>query len=134
MSTKRYDTSHSSSVLEYMKKLPGEHLTVQQVFDGLSENSVKIGLSTVYRQLKALTKEDLLIEYKMKDHTCYQYLGDTCISETLHCKCIICDEVFHIPCNFSQEISKHLKSNHSFSLDITKTVLYGECQSCSAIV
>ena len=49
-----------------------------------------------------------------------------------HLKCTGCGRLILVECDYLGEVSKHVLEHHQFTIDNTKTVLYGLCADCAA--
>ena len=63
---------------------------------------------------------------------CYQFTGREDCHEHFHLKCTGCGRLIHVECDYLGEVSKHVLEHHQFTIDNTKTVLYGLCADCAA--
>ena len=46
-------------------------------------------------------------------------------------KCTQCGQLFHVSCDYLNQLGEHLLEHHGFVIDHTKTVLYGLCAACA---
>ena len=129
-----YHTKQKERILDLLKTCAGEHLTVSDLGKQLEENGTPVGTATIYRYLEQLTEEGVLRKYILdgKSSACYQYLGEhaTC-QEHFHLKCTQCGQLFHVSCDYLNQLGEHLLEHHGFVIDHTKTVLYGLCAACA---
>ena len=65
---------------------------------------------------------------------CFQYVGDSeeCRLH-FHLKCIKCGKLIHLECDYLSDLEKHISEHHKFTVDNTKTVLYGVCEDCANV-
>ena len=62
----------------------------------------------------------------------FQYIGDKhACKEHLHLRCVLCEKIIHLECDFMCEISEHIMDHHGFSLICESSVLYGICKECA---
>ena len=47
-----------------------------------------------------------------------------------HCKCEKCGRLIHLRCDELAIIETHLAASHHFTLNPSRTVLYGLCEDC----
>ena len=47
-------------------------------------------------------------------------------------KCLGCGKLFHVECDYLDQVQAHIYAHHQFTIDNTKTVLYGLCAGCAA--
>ncbi len=134
-SQKSYNTKQKSEILNFLIKNSGKHFTADEIVSNMSSTGINVGKSTVYRFLEKLTTEQRVRKYEISknDSACYEYTGNEnnshCMSH-YHLKCTSCDRLFHINCHTLNSINEHILRDHYFTVDNTKTVLYGTCKDC----
>ncbi|HHX56934.1 MAG TPA: transcriptional repressor [Clostridiales bacterium] len=130
---KGYKTKQKEKILEHIKANMDRHITAAEIVAHLNAEGTTVGATTVYRYLDKLVEIGYVRKYIMdeKSSACYQYVqeNEEC-GEHFHLKCVKCGELFHTSCDFMQGIDVHILKHHGFRVDNTKTVLYGECESC----
>lgn len=127
----KYKTKKREVLLDYFKENKNRHITAKEVCDYFVCNDISVSQATVYRHLDELTVEGKLYKYVVdeKSPACYEYIDGkyTC---SYHVKCEKCGKLVHIKCQELDNIGKHLKTDHGFSLDSKRTVFYGLCEDC----
>ncbi|MBR3305581.1 MAG: transcriptional repressor [Christensenellaceae bacterium] len=131
----KYNTKQREILIDYLISMKGGHVTAKDVLDHFRASGIRIGQSTVYRQLESLVSEGVVKKYSIdiSSPACFEYEDEEehdDHSDTFHLRCEKCGRLIHIDCNELKDISDHLSSEHSFSLDPIRTVLYGICESC----
>ncbi len=130
-----YKTRQRERILRFLTENAGRHLSVDEVVDHLRGQAEPVGKSTVYRYLDRLVEQGLVRRYFLGEGggACYQYAGDVerC-REHFHLKCIGCGALLHVECSYLDEVAQHVANHHQFTIDHTKTVLYGLCETCAA--
>lgn len=129
-----YRTKQREIILDYLKKCQDGHVTIDEVTDHLKSEGNKVGRTTIYRYMEKLADEGFLRKYYIEEGVgaCYQYQGNSesaCRSH-FHLKCVKCGRLFHVSCDFLQQIEEHVYEHHHFLVDNSKTVLYGICEVC----
>jgi Fur family ferric uptake transcriptional regulator len=129
-----YRTRQRVAILQYFKSHPHAHLTAEELYDTLHTLGISVGKSTVYRALDKLVESGVVRRFTMSagESACYQYAaggGEKCHAH-FHLKCLVCGTLYHLDCDHLDELSTHLAAQHHFTLDYTKTVLYGTCEPC----
>jgi Fur family ferric uptake transcriptional regulator len=56
---------------------------------------------------------------------------NTDCGEHYHLKCVGCGQLIHLECEYLEKLDSHVKSQHNFRVDHSKTVLYGCCGNCT---
>lgn len=131
----KYNTKQRELILKYLCEKEGEHVKAEDILEYLKNNDTPVGKSTVYRYLEALVEQNLVRKYTIEEGkgACYQFIGN---DDTHHCKehyhlkCSDCGELFHVSCEFMDEINEHILNEHNFVIDKSKTVFYGTCEKC----
>ena len=106
-----YKTKHREELLDYLKSIPGQHITAGEICNCLKTKGSTIGTATVYRQLEKL------VDHCTKEK-CY------------HCKCESCGKLIHMDCDEIEAFTEHLSEHHGFRIDPYRTVFYGLCGDC----
>lgn len=133
-----YQTKQKVQILGYLEAHAQSHLTAAELVLALAERGTPIGAATVYRTLERLEAEGLVRRYMLDDRggACWQYAGGqnamhACHSH-FHLKCVECGALLHVDCEYLQGIGEHILAHHGFTVDHSRTVLYGLCEHCRA--
>ncbi len=130
-----YKTKQRGILLDYLKTVPGEHITAGDVCAYFHDQGSPIGQSTVYRQLERLVDEGIVSKYVIDGSSaaCFEYTGERAQTEKetcYHCKCEKCGRLVHLHCDEVAQLSEHLYEHHRFRLNPMRTVFYGLCEDC----
>lgn len=133
MKRAEYKTSQKEKLLQYMKENEGSHLSASDVYHGLAEKGIRIGLTTVYRNLDKLAEDGDVVKYIVDENSpaCYVY-GQTEEHTDCHCRCLSCGQIIHLHCEEVDRLEEHIRKDHHFYVDPRRTVFYGLCESCYA--
>lgn len=128
-----YKTKQSESIERLLRENRGRHLTAEELYRLLQEAGESVGQTTVYRHLDKLCAQGTVRKFLGGDGgACYQLAGsDESCRTHYHLKCTACGKLFHAQCNFLNALSEHIRKEHGFSVDGSKTVLYGLCDTCA---
>jgi len=133
-SNEGYSTKSRMMILEYLKQNISTTVSAASILEHLNSNGLDINKSTVYRYLKKLCTDNLIIKYvdRESEVTVYQYIGENhhC-SEHLHLQCKRCEKIIHLDCGFMEELKGHLAADHKFELQCEGNMLQGICSKCS---
>ena len=133
-----YKTKQQDFLLAYLKEMKGRHFTAEDVRTHFESKQISIGIATIYRQLEKLVADGTLQKYFIDEHSaaCFEYSGENCKAEIphFHLKCEQCGNLFHVECEEIQELSEHLQKEHGFAINPFRTVLYGICNACKALL
>lgn len=130
---KIYRTRQRLQIMECIALNREKHLTADEIREELKKSGVEIGKSTVYRALEKLIAEGRVRKYIAEEgkSACYQYIdeGGDCVRH-FHLKCTRCGRLIHLECDFLKDLERHIFEHHRFTVDNTRTVLYGICGDC----
>lgn len=137
MEKTQYKTKQKEELLEYLKTVPGEHVTVNDVCLYFSRTGRNIGTTTVYRQLEKMVDEGIVNKYVLDPNTpaCFEYINreEHCHEHRCyHCKCVKCGKLLHLHCDEIESTEDHIREHHGFRIDPQRTVFYGLCSECSS--
>ena len=130
-----YKTKQKEILLDYLRSVPGVHVTAGQVVKYFEEHDTPIAQSTIYRQLEKLVDEGVINKYTIDGSSpaCFEYVGTELSGGSepcIHCKCEKCGILIHLRCDEIKELQSILLIDHKFELNPTRTVLYGLCEKC----
>ena len=133
-----YKTKQQDFLISYLHEMKGKHFTAEDVRTHFESKQISIGIATIYRQLEKLVADGTLQKYFIDEHSaaCFEYSGENCKAEVphFHLKCEQCGNLFHVECEEIQELSVHLQKEHGFAINPFRTVLYGICNACKALL
>ena len=131
-----YRTLQKEKILDTLRKREGEHLTAMEIYRQLKKEGIKVGLTTVYRQLERLVAEGVAVKSIIDENTpaCFEYCGDEIHrhehESCYHCKCVRCGRLVHIHCDDVRKLEQHVRDEHGFYIDPHRTVFFGLCERC----
>ena len=127
-----YETKQGRLLRDFLESMGDRHVSVQEIAKKLP---VKVGISTIYRQLEKLEEQGFVRKYiNDGEPACYQYAGDGtpgCHGH-LHLKCSVCGRLIHLECEEFDRLAEHLLAEHGFRTDPLRTSIYGVCRDCLA--
>ncbi len=133
---KTYKTRQRSQVLNCLIDNKAKHLTAEEIAVILKQHGAEVGKTTVYRTLEKLVEEGSVRKYLCEEgkSACFQYVDDSGECHLhFHLKCIKCGKLIHLECDYLSDLENHIFEHHKFTVDNTKTVLYGVCGDCSHV-
>ena len=132
---KTYNTRQRTLILDFLQAHKEQCFTVKSLLAALRENNIQIGETTVYRCVTKLTEEGQVRKFiaEKGDSACFQFLQspETCKAH-FHLKCLKCGAVLHMDCDYMREMESHIRTEHNFTVDNAKTIIYGICTRCKA--
>ncbi len=135
---KSYNTKQREEILQCIYSLGKKHFTAGDIITALSTSGNPVGSATVYRTIDKLADDGTVRRFFIDGSTsaCYQLSDKSKIEECqnhFHLKCLCCQKLFHVDCKHIEGLKKHIEKDHSFDIDMSKTVLYGTCEACKAL-
>ena len=127
--TKRetYNTKQKDEILNIIKSCEKE-FTIKDIYIKLNGS---VGLTTIYRFVDKLIKENKINKSIGKDNvTYYQYLKECDHDNHFYLKCDICGNLTHVDCDCVKDLSSHIKDNHKFLLNKENIIINGICNKC----
>jgi Fur family ferric uptake transcriptional regulator len=99
----------------------------------LLQRDIKVNKTTIYRYIDKLVKNQQIKKYLDEDGKQSGYvlvLSEHCMSSHLHMKCVKCNKLIHLNCDFNKEILDYINNEYGFEVDCKQTVFYGLCEDC----
>lgn len=128
MRVNKYKTKQRDEILSFFTEHGDSCFTARDVCQ-----KVSCGEATVFRTIASLTEEGKLKRFVSGDgrSTAYYQLN-SCEHDCghIHLKCNKCGQLIHMDCGFIKELLSHFTTEHNFTVDSGKTVIYGLCEGC----
>ena len=122
-----YNTKKKELLIETIKTLNSDFM----IKDLYSKLTGKVGLTTIYRLIDKLVKENKLRKYLGKDNnTYYQYLEECDRENHFYLECDICFKKIHIDCDCITDLFSHIHDRHKFLPNKKNIVISGVCKNC----
>ena len=129
----KYKTKQREFIIKYFESNQNKHVTAEDIIEYCKEEKIAISKATIYRTLNLLLEESIINKYFIDEKACSCYMLTTtsCNSKDhYHLRCKNCDKIFHIDGLEFEKISKKIKKEFNFTIDVSKTTLYGKCGDC----
>ncbi len=133
MSTATYDTRQKRLIRELLNENSENLLTCDEISYILKAEGTPVGKTTVYRFLETLFEKGEVRKSTDPKSRCtvYQIIDKKQNCEKhLHMRCTECGKLFHLGCDFMNSVGDHIQQHHKFTIDNSKTVIYGQCENC----
>lgn len=125
----KYNTEQRCLIEKYLIENEDKFFCSKDILEYVEKNNFEIGLTTIYRTLSLLEKNNK-VRTEVREHTkYYQYISNECCNH-FHLKCKICGKIQHLDCKEFEHVTEHIKEDHHFSLDYN-TIIYGICEKCT---
>ncbi len=123
-----YNTNQRIILEKYLKNNEDKFISSNDILDFVKKEKYEIGLTTIYRFLNLLEKNNM-VRIEIRNHTkYYQYISDKC-NNHFHLKCKKCGKIIHLNCKEFEDVKVHILKEHKFQLDYN-TIIYGICCNC----
>ena len=124
-----YKTEQRKIIMNYLKKNIDRFVNAEEILKYMIENKQEVGLTTIYRFLNLLEKNNN-VRVETKKHTkYYQYLPQDS-NNHLFLNCKNCGKSLDLDCKEFENVNNHIEKEHKFKLDYN-TIIYGTCDTCS---
>lgn len=127
---KTYITEQRKKLIGFLSANRDRSFTIEDIASSLS--SCGISRSSIYRNINILVAEGEVVR-TAKEGTnsfLYQYVGDTDCCHHLHVQCTKCGVIGHLDDKATDTVVRKALSESDFSIDTSKTILYGACKGC----
>ncbi|ONI44913.1 hypothetical protein AN641_05370 [Candidatus Epulonipiscioides gigas] len=123
-----YNTKNRQKILELIKNQQDRYVSIDDISISLENQDIKISLSTIYRYIDYLVKENLISKHIDTDakKSYFRYIGDdlSC-KEHLHLKCKTCGTTIHLPEGLIKK-----ENINNFKIEYDASVITGVCENC----
>ena len=129
MQKSAYNTKQKNEILNFFKKYHNESFSAREL---LESDEICAGEATVYRTLAKLSQEGVLKKYTDGTTGISRYQIDSGEDgrKHMHLICNSCGRSYHLNCNFTRGLEKHIEQAQSFEVDCESTIIYGRCSDC----
>ena len=122
-----YNTKQKEHILDIIKKQEKE-FTIKDIYNDTKQS---VGLTTIYRLIDKLMKENKVSKTITKDNqTYYYYLKECGNTNHFYLKCSNCSRLEHIDCDCIKELKEHITKNHQFKPNTDFIIINGICAKC----
>ena len=122
-----YNTKQKEKILNIIKS-KNSVFTIKDIYNEINE---EVGLTTIYRLVDKLVKDNIISRSISKDNiTYYQYLKKCDHENHFYLKCDECGNLTHIDCDCIKELSSHIFKNHKFKPNKDHIIINGVCEKC----
>lgn len=131
MDNKKYNTRQKNELLEFFKENKNSCFLAKDI---IKNSSVSLGEATIYRTLSRFVEEGVLKKFISPEGSGAYYQYNECTDHCdchFHLKCVKCGTLIHMDCDFMAHMTDHIKDEHGFFVDNSRTTLYGTCKNCS---
>ncbi|MBE5807808.1 MAG: transcriptional repressor [Clostridiales bacterium] len=130
-----YSTRQKRELMAFLENHDMKNFSLDEIVFSLQGAGAQIGRTTVYRTLEALAEAGSVRKYQnAQGITQYQHVADASRCEShFHLLCKQCGQLYHVDCDFTDTLAKHILAHHGFRLDSSQTMLVGVCAKCAGL-
>lgn len=130
--SKTYHTKQQKVILQFMKQMEHDYITVSQIAEYLKKQGESVGLTTIYRHLERFQKEGIVRKIVLDGNSgaCYQYIVTEDEKNCFLLKCEDCGDIMNMGCGHMKELYSHVLEEHHFNVNPHRTMFYGVCEKC----
>lgn len=128
-----YMTEQRKKLFAFFRARPDVNLSAKDIVRAVQESGgTPVSVSAVYRNLDKMEKAGLLIRSagRTSRESLYRYVSDNHCDNKLHLTCLKCGKTIHMNSRISDILYKEVLSSDDFSIDASRTTLYGWCKKC----
>lgn len=104
------------------------HPTIQEIYEYAKEKDPNIGQATVYRNVKRLVEDGMILKLPNSTNESFHY--DINTAPHIHLICKNCKRIVDIFDNDYECIIKDIESKYDLSISKTNIMLEGFCSNC----
>ena len=134
MSKVTYNTKQKQTIYEFLENNCDVFMSCDEILDSLKASGTPVGKATLYRFLDNLVSsgDARKVLDDSKKSAAYQLLDKNLNCEShMHLKCTGCGSIVHLGCDFMHSVGEHILNHHNFTIDNSKTLIYGLCSKCN---
>ena len=125
------NTKQRSTLLECFDENKGRHLTVEELYAIAKSKDAKIGIATVYRNVKHLEEQGVIKKVELPDSLpCYEMCAFSHEHSHHHMICRQCGEIVDFEDDLLEAIEKIVEDTKGFTITDHRVVFYGICRKC----
>jgi len=125
----KYRTAQREALYSFFKSRKSECFSAGQI---IKSGVFDMGEATVYRLLSKLAADGALKRFTGERGSTYQYNTTAEHDTHFHMTCLNCGDTLCIDCDTLSTMEQHIKKEHAFAIDSTRTMLYGICERCGS--
>ncbi len=125
-----YNTRQKNIVYEILEHNKNKQLTIADIKKICDKKRDNTSLSTIYRILNNLDKNNLLIKtINQNKEAEYQLVKPSC-DKHIHLKCQNCGMITHLDDEISNNLITNIKQKHSIDINLMLSTFIGLCAKC----
>lgn len=125
-------TAQKLEIRRFLEANRDREMTVAEIAEALAESGSGIGIATVYRAVKRMESEGVLLRRVVgsKDKALFKYCGDESVRNMHMIFCQVCGKTVSIPFELARKFEASVADKTGFSVTDHQLLLYGLCPDC----
>ncbi|MDP2891840.1 MAG: transcriptional repressor [Bacillota bacterium] len=125
-------TRQRQLILDVIRSKRGIHMTAEEIYNYVKKKDEKIGIATVYRNIKILEEEGILLKARFKEGTtaCYELCEWSGSHTHHHLVCLRCGKVSDMEQDLLGTIEALVADTKGFKTTDHRLDFYGICGEC----
>lgn len=126
------NTRQKQLILGVIKENCGRHMTAEEIYELVKKNDRDIGIATIYRNIKLLEEEGVLLKAQFSEQGGAKY--EMCVlggdHTHHHLICLHCGTVCDVEDDLLDKIEKLVSNKRGFKILDHRLNFYGICREC----
>ncbi|WP_041686993.1 Fur family transcriptional regulator [Ethanoligenens harbinense] len=126
------NTKQKQLILDCMKNAGGAHMTAEEIYNRIRQESQTISIATVYRNLRLLEENGTVKKvYVADDSLAYYEMSDAQSPHAHHhLVCRKCGAILDFEADLLDGLERLIESTKHFQIEDHRVVFYGVCEAC----
>lgn len=127
-----YNTRQKQVICDFLVANRDHYLSVDEIHSRLAQHKPTPGRTTVYRTLEAMVADGSVSKVAAPGGEESRYrLVDEGQDKYGQLVCMCCGRVIPFDCDTLYHFSQHVQQEHSFTVNLMRSVMYGHCEACA---
>jgi Fur family ferric uptake transcriptional regulator len=123
-------TPQRQSILQVLEDHGDSHLSAEEIYELLREESAEIGLATVYRTLDLFLELNILHKVDFDDGRSRYELAPAKCHRHHHLVCLTCGQVIEVKEDLLNQLEETIEQENGFLVLDHAVKFYGYCRQC----
>ncbi|WP_138158881.1 Fur family transcriptional regulator [Peptoniphilus catoniae] len=124
-------TNQRSKIYNVFLNNPGEHLSTEDVYEYVSEESPEIGIATIYRTLMLFEQLGILYKISFDDGVVrYEVKSSNSKHRHHHLICLNCSSITEVKLDLLDSLEEKIEKTEHFTIIDHNLKFYGYCEKC----
>lgn len=125
-------TAQKLEIRRFLEAHRDRDMTVEEITEGLAERGLGIGIATVYRAVKRMEEDGVIVRRVdgARAKAAYRYCGDRSVRNTRAIFCVSCGKNLTLPLDMASRFEGLVSEKTGFSVTDHQILLYGICPDC----